>query len=352
MGRPRKTKRNLPSYVYCSKGRWIWREVIAGKTIREIRLAAVDATDQQIWDAYLERVGTEEKRSTLQWLCTQYLESAYFARRAPKTQRAYRSYSRRISATSLKDGRQFGQLELRQITPGALRRYLDKRAIDAPVAANREQEFLSVVFAFGVERDFLRSNPASAVKAQPERSRTRYVTHDEYRAVYERASLYVQLAMEFAYLCRLRRGEIIGPDRIDIDPKNPPPHEGLQRKHVLDEGLRVVRSKGSKEQIIGWTPRLRAAVERAKDLPGVSSTVYLLHDRRGQKIRQHAFNSAWQRTVKKAVTEAGIATFSFHDLKAKGVSDFNGDKAKASGHKSLRMVGVYDRKIETVASTD
>ena len=352
MGRPRKTKRTLPPYVYFSKGRWIWREVVSGKTIHEIRLAAGDATDQQIWDAYLERVRTEEKRSTLQWLCAQYLESAYFARRAPKTQRAYRCYSKRILATILKDGRQFGQFELRQITSGVLRKYLDKRALDAPIAANREQEFLSVVFKFGVERDFLRANPASAVTAQPERSRTRYVTDDEYRAVYERAPLYVQLAMEFAFLCRLRRGEIIGPDRIDIDPKNPPPHEGLQRKHVLDEGLRVVRSKGSKEQIIGWTSRLRAAVERAKELPGVASTAYLLHDRRGQKIRQHAFNSAWQRAVKKAIAETGIAPFSFHDLKAKGVSDFIGDKAQASGHKSLRMLSVYDRKVETVASTD
>ena len=43
--------------------------------------------------------------------------------------------------------------------------------------------------------------------------------------------------------------------------------------------------------------------------------------------------------------------FSFHDLKAKGVSDFTGDKKKASGHKSQRMVDIYDRKRIEIEAT-
>ena len=92
-------------------------------------------------------------------------------------------------------------------------------------------------------------------------------------------------------------------------------------------------------------------VERSRSLPGAKSTTYLLHNRQGQKVRKRAFSSAWQIVMKKAVREAGIRSFTFHDIKAKGVSDFEGDKAKASGYKSLRMVAVYDRKIETVDPT-
>jgi integrase len=176
------------------------------------------------------------------------------------------------------------------------------------------------------------------------------VTDEEYTAVYERAGGYIRLAMEFAYLCRLRRVEIIGPNPADITPEGSQ-HTGIIREHVLDEGLRVIRSKGSKEQIIAWTPRLRAAVDMAKTLPGAISTKYLIHNQQGQRIRVHAFESAWRRAVKKAVKETGIETFHFHDLKAKGVSDFDGDKMKASGHKSLKMVAVYDRKVEVVAPT-
>ena len=51
------------------------------------------------------------------------------------------------------------------------------------------------------------------------------------------------------------------------------------------------------------------------------------------------------------MTEAGIESFNFHDLKAKGVSDFDGNKQEASGLKSESLVAVYDRKIKKVNAT-
>jgi len=350
MGRPRKTKRNIPPYVYFHRGRWFHKQYLgSGKFGPEKKLADRDATDKEIWDAYLERIGTGTAFDTLRWLCEAYMQSPYFARRAPTTQREYERYSVRICNTLLQDGRVFGDVSPSTITPGVIRRYMDKRAENAPVMANRELEFLSVVFGFGYERDYVKRNSAKGVKKQPEAPRTRYVTDSEYAAVYKRSPVVIQLAMEFAYLCRLRRGEIIGPDSKDASKLTK--YEGLQRKHILEEGLHVVRAKGSKEQIIVWTPRLIQAVERAKALPGDVGSLYLLHNQHGQKIRKAAFSSAWQRAMAKAEKEAGIRPFAFHDLKAKGVSDFGGDKAKASGHKSLRMVAVYDRRIESIEST-
>ena len=352
MSRPRQTKRNLPPYVYFAKGRWFHREYIRnGRIGRETKLASEGATDKEIWNAYLEFIGTADKGGTLYWLGNEYFKSPYFDRRAPSTQREYKRYFHNLVNTDLKDGRKFGDLRLSQITPGVIRKYMDLRVKSAPVMANRELEFLSVVFSFGYERDYLRQNPARGVKPHPESPRKRYVTDEEYAAVYEKAPDYIQIAMEFAYLCRLRRIEIIGPDPGDIDPSRPPAHEGLQRKHVLQEGLRVIRAKGSKEQIIAWTLRLRAAVEAARSLPGPASTTFLLHNKQGQKIRKRAFASAWQRTMSRAIDEEAINAFTFHDLKAKGVSDFVGDKAKASGHKSLRMTAVYDRKVDVIEST-
>jgi integrase len=350
--RPRKKKRNLPPYTYFGKGRWYHREYLGdGKLGRELKLAGPKATDEEIWQVYLDKVGVRSATGTLRWLSDEYFSSPYFSRRAITTQREYRRYARRILDTRLKDGRIFGDIRAKRITPGVIRRYMDMRAKSAPVMANRELEFLSVVFGFGYERDYVSVNPAKGVKPQPERPRTRYVTDAEYQAVYDRATPYVQIAMELAYLCRLRRGEIIGPDPRDVDSNEPPKYEGLQRKHVLQKGLHVIRAKGSKEQIIAWTPRLRAAVDRALDLPSQVASFYLLHDKRGQRIRKRAFSSAWQRAVKNAVLKNGIQPFTFHDLKAKGVSDFVGDKIKASGHKSFRMVSIYDRSIELVAST-
>ena len=52
----------------------------------------------------------------------------------------------------------------------------------------------------------------------------------------------------------------------------------------------------------------------------------------------------------KAVAK-GIGRFTFHDLKAKGISDFEGDKQLAGGHKSPSMTAIYDRKKHTVDPT-
>lgn len=45
----------------------------------------------------------------------------------------------------------------------------------------------------------------------------------------------------------------------------------------------------------------------------------------------------------------------FHDLKAKGISDYEGtakDKQKYSGHKTESQVLVYDRKVKMSPTTD
>ena len=40
---------------------------------------------------------------------------------------------------------------------------------------------------------------------------------------------------------------------------------------------------------------------------------------------------------------AGVECFTFHDLKAKGATDFKGDKQAATGHRALAMVARYNR---------
>ena len=57
--------------------------------------------------------------------------------------------------------------------------------------------------------------------------------------------------------------------------------------------------------------------------------------------------TTWQRRM------SGFESrFSFHDIKAKGVSGFDADKKAASGHKSEKMIDVYDRKRIEVDATE
>ena len=38
--------------------------------------------------------------------------------------------------------------------------------------------------------------------------------------------------------------------------------------------------------------------------------------------------------------------FTFHDIKAKAISDYEGNKQEFSGHKTAAQVAIYDRKIK------
>lgn len=126
---------------------------------------------------------------------------------------------------------------------------------------------------------------------------------------------------------------------------------GIQRPHITKQGLKVFRSKGSKDQIISWTPRMRKALKRAQALPSTIGTMHLIHDSHGQKIRYDAFRSAWNTAMNKAVKLEGIDRWRFHDLKRKGVTEAKGDKLAASGHKSASMVPIYDVSVPQVAPT-
>jgi hypothetical protein len=42
--------------------------------------------------------------------------------------------------------------------------------------------------------------------------------------------------------------------------------------------------------------------------------------------------------------------FTFHDIKGKGVSDYEGNKQEFSGHKNPAQVATYDQKVKVVDS--
>ena len=56
--------------------------------------------------------------------------------------------------------------------------------------------------------------------------------------------------------------------------------------------------------------------------------------------------------MKSAVEEGLQERFTLHDLKRKGVSDFQRDKLAASGHRSPKMLQIYDVLPATVAPTE
>lgn len=337
MARPRKNNKTagLPDYVYFGKGRWFLRPPGGSET----RLAPAGATREQIWRAYqkVPPVAPPSTRPTLRGLWLDWQKSLQFRELAHSTRTDVERALAKAFAEETSAGK-FGELYADEISSGVMRLYLDKRGEKAPKRANREVAYMSMMFSWAKERDLVGDNPCLGVRRNPEVARDRYVTDEEYHVRYAIAPFDVQVAMELAYLCRMREEEIVKlQDSPDV---------------MRPEGMLVRRVKGSKSQIINWSPRLEAAVAAGRALPRkLKTTCLLVSLGTGAPMNAEAFRGKWSRLRLKAKELGQAMDWTFHDLKAKGVSDFDGDKHQASGHKTHAMTAVYDRKLDVVRPT-
>lgn len=339
MGRKRDSndQASLPKYVYIRRGWYIYRPHLGqGKLGKDIKLCPEDARISEVWKRYESLTCVTAPRKTMDWLFEQYLTSSQHAEKSIKTKKDYEKNAKKLSQTLTKTGILFGQLDAERITPGVVRKYIDSRG-EKKVAANREVAFMSVCFSWAVERDLLKANPCKAVRRNSEKPRTRYINDEEYNAVYQLAegSPHIQCAMELAYLCRMRLCEVLTITQADI----------------TENGLIIRRRKGSRDNITLWTERLKAAINVSNSLPKPqidTQNLPLIRGQTGHQLTESGFQTIWQRLMTKAINELNIERFTFHDIKAKGISDTEGDKQQASGHKTAAMLNTYDRKLAEV----
>lgn len=328
MSRPRSEKwKWLPQHCYADRGRIVYK--VGGKPVR--LCSETEATYELVVQRLAAHLEQLPDTDSLRWLCQQYHESAKFARLAASTRKAYEYHRDTLLATRGKGGMLMGDAPYRLLTTGVLQKYVDLRASQGdPVAGNREiKGYLSAVFSWAVQRDLAAGNPCRAVDKNPEAARERYVEDWELAHFQAHASpAYLPIVAELAYLLAARISEVLALTRADL----------------LQEGVRVARGKGSKTNVVAWSPRLRAATEAAKALPARISTTLLLHDADGQPLRYAAVRSAWVASMKrcaKAAEQEGLVWTGFtrHDLKRKGVTDHK--TGTVAGHKTEQMRNRY-----------
>ena len=309
----------LPKYVSRSDRGYVWRPyegMKGGKPQfgkRQV-IAPLGASEEAVWRAW-QAVSADV--FTVGWLLREYHNSAKFQRLSPKTQSDYESYRKSLCETQIEGG-VFARAELGNITKRTIRAYLD--SYPHPVAANRRVAYFKAAWNWAEERHDIPANPCMGVTMNPEEPRDRFVTDEEYMTVYKLACPELRQMMELAYLCRARWGEVMN----------------LRVEHITEDGLVLHRTKGSEGEVTMWSERLRAAVS------DVRGGEYICH-----RYSRSAFSSAWRRLMARA-EKAGVDHFTFHDLKARGVSLHS---TNHSGHRSGAMRKVYVRKLQLVKPT-
>ena len=327
VGRKRSAKYAwLPRHVHADKCRFVYRP---DRSQPPVRLCPITATRAEVFAALADYLAIGRRQDTFQWLSEQFLKSGQFREKSPGTQSQYRKNHNTVCNFQGKNDKYLGNARYDKFTPGLIRKYLDKRAAQgAPVAGNRERAYMSAVFSWAYDRDLVTTNPCRGVKRNTEKARTRYVTDAEYQFAYRLAKAYMKPLMELAYLLYARKSEVLA----------------LTAANLREEGMFVERLKGSKSNVVQWSPRLRAAVTAARLLPPQIPQKTIVHNTRGNRINESTVDSAWQRLMS-ACAAAGpdFQRFTLHDLKAKGITDQIKEQNSA-GHKSEQVRQSYIRK--------
>ena len=341
----------LPDRVWFNKsgaGKWMldYWDLELGKW-RSKRICGPQASLTEIWLAYSSQQDTNI--TTFETLSLDYQNSLAFRDLSPLTQKDYIGCHKQIVNTKIKAGK-FGELAAIKWSIGVIRKYRDHRAEESRSRANKELSYIKRVFSWAYEYEKVNTNPAKGIAKLKIKARQHYASDKDYNFLHEVAKesnyWYMPHIMEIAYLCRMRLSEVI--DITDAD--------------ELDERLFIRRRKGSKNNIVEWTERLKNVFDTAKlkrnqilqnknqPSPIKSERRYLfISERTGDKLQVSSIKTAKNRIDKKAKEKAetlGIEYnhFWFHDLKRKGVSDTKGNKQEASGHRSANMLNIYDVK--------
>ena len=334
--RKKKEDQWLPPRVYRGRSRYEYHTAAKEK----IKLCFLpkdgietEAVKAKVWADYAAVKNAPVLEDDVNKMIGEFHKSSQFIQLSANTQTDYEYYSRRI-------GRVFGHMIPSEILATHIRQFMDALGKKGTlVTANRHHSYLSVLFSWGIAYGWCTENPAKQVRKFREYARDRYIEDWEYSLVLEvaRSSSYPYLApmMEIAYLCRARSIEV----------------RALTEANVIAEGIYLKRTKGSISEITGWSERLRKALAEARALfPSAPTNLSrpIFHSKTGAPIPREAFKTAWGRVMNTALSAGLKERFTYHDIKAKGISDHEN---KTGGHRTKKASAVYDRKPGVVLPT-
>lgn len=318
MGRPRKHDRDLPPRMYRRHGAYWY--VRAGKWTRlgrDLRAALMEYARLSTGPA-----GAGSMPELIDRALPHLLHGV-----KPNTAAQYRRAAGRLKVIFA----EFRPDEVRPRDVAAVKAHY----ADTPNATNRLLSVLRQVFTLAVEWQIVDANPCVGIRRHAERRRDRYLTDEEYRAIWQAASDSLRAIMDVAYLTGQRIGDVLA----------------IRLNDIAQDGIAFRQQKTGQRLLVRMTPELKAAIERALALPRPVRAMTLFSTIRG--ARPYAYRTVrdmWDR----ACTKAGVQDAHLHDLRAKALTDAQRqgkDPQALGGHSNRAMTERYIRLRATIEAT-
>lgn len=310
MGRKRKHGKHLPSRVYQRRGKLYYVHPL---TQEWIPLKDGLKTWAQIVEA-------SEPSTTLLALWARF-DLEVLGKKAPKTRRNRLQEWGQLEAV-------FGHMDPEDVEPHHVWQYW--RRSGETEGARHNIRCLSALLTYARQSGARKSdNPCFNLRLPEAKSRTRYVTDDEFLIVRDLAPAMIGYAMDLAL--------VAGMSQIDI--------LKLERRQLRDDGIFFERTKTGKEQVIEWNEELRLIVAGILRTSPQLRRV-LICTRHGKPYTSQGFQTVWQRLMRKADAQLS-SRFTFHDLRAKSLSDAESlDEAqRRANHSDPRITQKVYRRL-------
>lgn len=307
--RPRKKDRHLPPCVYLKHGAYYlvkegkWQRLGSDLHSALIEYASIMALPEDGLSALIDKA-----------------LPAILEGKSESTKKQYIYCSKLLKEV-------FSEFRPEQVRHGDIVQMMDAFS-DRKTIANRMLTVLRLTYMWALDRSLVQVDPTVSVKRFAQKSRDRLITPDEYVAIYSRCAPWLQIIMDLCYLTGQRIGDVLK----------------IEYSHLQDDGIYIEQTKTGKKLIVGWTPELRAVVDRAKDADyKVKSLRYLLSGRAGT-MRKHS--NVW-RYFKEAARKAGLDDVTLHDLRA-----MSGTEAERQGIDPTALLGHTDRRTTQIYLRD
>jgi integrase len=311
---PRRSPKNrgLPTRMHQKHGSYY--HVSTSQPRVWTKLASDLGSSLKLW-ADIEARAIPSDQTTFTAIATMYKAQEVIQKR----ERTQRDYLKHLEMLELV----FGHMDLKAIRPADVHQYIQARGQKSKVQANREKAVLSAMFNFARRLGLVDvSNPCAGIRGHTEKARSRYVSDDEYKAVYDLVPPYIQDVLDLALITGQRPADVLKIDLADI----------------TSEALHISQNKTGAKLRIARKGLFDEVISRIIERPRLGSQ--LLVNRKGSALTFPQFRMQFD----KARLSIGV-DWQLRDLRAKAATDLE-DLAHAQkllGHRSRNTTEIYTR---------
>ena len=214
---------------------------------------------------------------------------------------------------------ELGARLLADLSPSEVRSWHAQLARHVPATAAKAYRLLSSIMRTALTDELITVSPCRVKGAGVERAPERPVaTVEDLAALVDALPAYLKVVVPLATWCQLRRGELLGLQRQDIDLANFVIHVRRSRTHAMDGRMIEKAPKtaaGARKLAI--PPSVASELARhLKTFCGTSPESPVLVSTSGDALTRNSLESAWQ-TARKRI---GRPDLRLHDLRHTGLT--------------------------------